>query len=101
MLVTHDPKRTSRTPRSPLASSSARHLLGSHNMQPEYQSASPPELRAMSLPIGVVGGGFTGGVFCVHLANISSVPLDIEVIEPREQVGFGLAYGSCGEEHRI
>jgi uncharacterized NAD(P)/FAD-binding protein YdhS len=55
----------------------------------------------MSLPIAVVGGGFTGAVFCVHLANVSSVPLDIEVIEPREQVGFGLAYGSCGEEHRI
>jgi uncharacterized NAD(P)/FAD-binding protein YdhS len=55
----------------------------------------------MSLPIGVVGGGFTGAVFCVHLANISNVPLDIDVIEPREQVGFGLAYGSCGEEHRI
>jgi uncharacterized NAD(P)/FAD-binding protein YdhS len=55
----------------------------------------------MSLPIGVVGGGFTGAVFCVHLANISTIPLDIEVIEPRRQVGFGLAYGSCGEEHRI
>jgi uncharacterized NAD(P)/FAD-binding protein YdhS len=55
----------------------------------------------MSLPIGVVGGGFTGAVFCVHLANTSNVPLDIEIIEPREQVGFGLAYGSCGEEHRI
>lgn len=55
----------------------------------------------MSLPIGVIGGGFTGAAFCVHLADLSSVPLDIEVIEPREQVGFGLAYGDCGEEHRI
>jgi uncharacterized NAD(P)/FAD-binding protein YdhS len=55
----------------------------------------------MSLPIGVIGGGFTGAAFCVHLANASCVPLDVEVIEPREQVGFGLAYGSCGEEHRI
>lgn len=55
----------------------------------------------MSLPIAVVGGGFTGAVFCVHLANVSTIPLDIEVIEPREQIGFGLAYGDCGEEHRI
>jgi uncharacterized NAD(P)/FAD-binding protein YdhS len=55
----------------------------------------------MSLPIGVVGGGFTGAVFCVHLANVSPIPLDIQVIEPREQVGFGLAYGACGKEHRI
>jgi uncharacterized NAD(P)/FAD-binding protein YdhS len=55
----------------------------------------------MSLPIGVIGGGFTGAAFCVHLANLSPVPLEIEVVEPREQVGFGLAYGSCGEEHRI
>jgi uncharacterized NAD(P)/FAD-binding protein YdhS len=55
----------------------------------------------MSLSIAVVGGGFTGAVFCVHLANVSPIPLDIQVIEPRERVGFGLAYGACGEEHRI
>ena len=39
--------------------------------------------------------------FSVHLADASPVPLDIEVMEPREQVGFGLAYGACGGEHRI
>ncbi|MFC5069926.1 FAD/NAD(P)-binding protein [Flaviflagellibacter deserti] len=55
----------------------------------------------MNVRIGIVGGGFTGAVFAVHLANASSVPLDIEIIEPREKVGAGLAYGSASAEHRI
>ncbi len=55
----------------------------------------------MSIRIGIVGGGFTGAVFAVHLANASSAPLDIEIIEPREKVGAGLAYGSASAEHRI
>ncbi|MDX6804689.1 FAD/NAD(P)-binding protein [Terrihabitans sp. PJ23] len=51
--------------------------------------------------IGVVGGGFTGAAFAVHLARLAPSPVSIEIIEPREQLGAGLAYGSCGPEHRI
>ncbi|HEY9215330.1 MAG TPA: FAD/NAD(P)-binding protein, partial [Ancylobacter sp.] len=51
--------------------------------------------------IGIIGGGFTGAVFAVHLARAATTALDIEIIEPRETVGAGLAYGSCEPEHRI
>jgi uncharacterized NAD(P)/FAD-binding protein YdhS len=51
--------------------------------------------------IGVIGGGFTGAIFAVHLARAASIPLKIDIIEPRDSVGAGLAYGSCGPEHRI
>jgi len=51
--------------------------------------------------IGIIGGGFTGAVFAVHLARAAQTALDIEIIEPREALGAGLAYGSCEPEHRI
>jgi len=51
--------------------------------------------------IGIIGGGFTGAVFAVHLARAATNPLDIEIIEPREKLGAGLAYGSCEPEHRV
>lgn len=57
---------------------------------------TPPRPR-----IGIIGGGFTGAVFAVHLARAAGIALDIEIIEPRETLGAGLAYGSCEPEHRI
>lgn len=56
---------------------------------------------AHPLRIGIIGGGFTGAVFAVHLARAATAALDIEIIEPREKPGAGLAYGSCEPEHRI
>jgi uncharacterized NAD(P)/FAD-binding protein YdhS len=51
--------------------------------------------------IGIIGGGFSGASAAVHLARLSPVPLAIDIIEPRSDVGAGLAYGSCGAEHRL
>ena len=51
--------------------------------------------------IGIIGGGFTGAVFAVHLAKTSPLALTMDIIDPRERVGAGLAYGSCEAEHRI
>ena len=55
----------------------------------------------MSPRIGIIGGGFTGATFAVHLANSAKASLNIDVIEPSAEVGRGLAYGSCRPEHRI
>jgi uncharacterized NAD(P)/FAD-binding protein YdhS len=60
-----------------------------------------PEQPNSGRRLGVVGGGFSGAAFAVHLARIAPTPLTIEIIEPRGQLGAGLAYGSCGPEHRI
>jgi uncharacterized NAD(P)/FAD-binding protein YdhS len=51
--------------------------------------------------IGIIGGGFTGAIFAVHLARTARAPLEIDIVEPRDSLGAGLAYGSCGSEHRI
>ncbi len=51
--------------------------------------------------IAVIGGGYTGTAFAVHLSRLSPVPLDIAVVEPRRQVGGGLAYSTDNPDHRL
>ena len=51
--------------------------------------------------IAIVGGGFTGATLAVHLARAAAGSLAIDIFEPRDSIGAGVAYGSCGPEHRI
>src|SRR5206468_8079227 len=46
----------------------------------------------MSVPIVIVGGGFTGAAAAVQLARASATPLDISIVEPRAELGRGVAY---------
>lgn len=50
--------------------------------------------------IVVIGGGFSGAAFAVHLA-LATPCADIEVIEPRAMAGGGLAYSTADLVHRI
>jgi uncharacterized NAD(P)/FAD-binding protein YdhS len=49
----------------------------------------------------IVGGGFSGAMFAVHLLRAARTPPELLVIEPRTALGAGLAYGSAAPEHRI
>lgn len=49
----------------------------------------------------VIGGGFTGAAVAVVLSRRSQKPLDIAVIEPRAEVGRGVAFSSADCDHRI
>lgn len=60
-----------------------------------------PTTGAPRRRICIIGGGFTGAMFAVHLARAARLPLDIDIWEPRPTLGAGLAYGSCRPEHRI
>lgn len=59
-------------------------------------SAPPNPLR-----IAIVGGGFTGAVLAIHAIRASAGPLDIVVLEPRAELGRGVAYGTVNRNHRI
>ncbi|TWI35781.1 FAD/NAD(P)-binding protein [Paracoccus sulfuroxidans] len=50
--------------------------------------------------IVIVGGGFTGGSLAWQLARMQ-VPATIIVIEPREELGRGLAYSTQDPAHRL
>lgn len=50
--------------------------------------------------IVVVGGGFSGSLFAIKLA--ASDPFaEVTLIEPRRDVGLGLAYGACDAIHLL
>jgi uncharacterized NAD(P)/FAD-binding protein YdhS len=49
----------------------------------------------------VIGGGFTGAAVAIGLSRRAQTPLDIAVIEPRADVGRGVAYSATDRDHRI
>nr|WP_314420471.1 FAD/NAD(P)-binding protein [uncultured Erwinia sp.] len=51
--------------------------------------------------IVIVGGGFSGTALAVHLARGGPAGLRVTVIEPRDGVAQGVAYGSRDPAHRI
>lgn len=55
----------------------------------------------MRLRLIVIGGGFTGAAFIIHAIRALRGPLDFEVIEPRGEIGRGIAYSTADPLHRI
>jgi uncharacterized NAD(P)/FAD-binding protein YdhS len=51
--------------------------------------------------IAIVGGGYAGTVLALHLARRAPAGTEIAIIEPRTELGSGLAYETPAEEHRI
>ena len=51
--------------------------------------------------VAIVGGGFTGAVFAIHLLRMAERPLDIAIVEPRGRSGGGVAYDTADPDHRL
>lgn len=62
----------------------------------DYPSSPSPGMR-----VAVIGGGLCGAFFAAQLAEYSTAPLSIAVIEPREKLGGGVAYSSADPAHRV
>lgn len=51
--------------------------------------------------LAIVGGGFTGAIVAIHALRAARSPLRIDIIEPRDDLGLGLAYSTTHAEHRL
>ena len=51
--------------------------------------------------IAIVGGGYTGAAFAIHLSRAARRPLDIAIVEPRGTLGAGLAHSADDPDHRL
>ena len=51
--------------------------------------------------IVIIGGGFTGTALAIHLARLGDERLKVTVVEPRAQLGQGVAYSTTDPAHRI
>ena len=55
----------------------------------------------MARHIIIVGGGAAGTLTAIHLARDAHTATDVTVIEPRAQLGEGVAYGTADELHLL
>lgn len=51
--------------------------------------------------VAIIGGGFTGTAVAIRLCENAPVKLRIEIVEPRQELGGGLAYGGNDPDHRV
>lgn len=51
--------------------------------------------------VAVIGGGFSGAAFALHLVQRHHSGARVVVFEPRPRLGTGLAYGADDPSHRI
>ena len=51
--------------------------------------------------VAVVGGGFTGAAFAIHLSRMAERRLDIAIFDPRDRPGRGVAYDTADPDHRL
>jgi uncharacterized NAD(P)/FAD-binding protein YdhS len=60
-----------------------------------------PSGTADACSIAVVGGGATGALMTAHLLKGAGDAVRVTLIEPRAQLGRGLAYATENESHRL
>jgi uncharacterized NAD(P)/FAD-binding protein YdhS len=51
--------------------------------------------------VSIVGGGFTGASVAIQLLRATRAPLAVRILDPREQLGGGLAFASTHRDHRL
>ncbi len=51
--------------------------------------------------LAIIGGGFTGAAFAIHVLKSASRPVAIDIVEPAPNLGRGAAYGTDDAVHRI
>jgi uncharacterized NAD(P)/FAD-binding protein YdhS len=51
--------------------------------------------------VAIIGGGYTGATLALHLVRLAPADIRIVIVEPRAELGSGLAYETLAEEHRI
>jgi len=55
----------------------------------------------MASRVVIVGGGFSGAAAAVQIVRRSAEAVAVTVVEPREEVGRGLAYSATDPDHRL
>jgi uncharacterized NAD(P)/FAD-binding protein YdhS len=68
---------------------------------PAMQKTAPETGLSEAYDVVVIGGGFSGASFLLHLVRHLGGRGSIAIIEPREDLGRGVAYSTSDPAHRI
>jgi uncharacterized NAD(P)/FAD-binding protein YdhS len=60
-----------------------------------------PSRKADACSIAIVGGGASGALMAAHLLKCAGDAIRLTLIEPRAQIGRGLAYATENDSHRL
>src|SRR6202020_771593 len=60
-----------------------------------------PLRKADACSIAIVGGGASGALMTAHLLKCAGDAVRVTLIDPREQIGRGLAYATENDSHRL
>ena len=58
-------------------------------------------MPADSRSVVIIGGGYSGVACAVHLARAAREPLEITIVEPRPELGRGIAHSAKDPDHRL
>ncbi|MBS7539539.1 FAD/NAD(P)-binding protein [Ancylobacter lacus] len=67
----------------------------------EHGAAPDSVTRQIETRVAIVGGGFSGAAVAWHLLRQRPDLAQIVIVEPREELGRGLAYSAADPAHRI
>jgi uncharacterized NAD(P)/FAD-binding protein YdhS len=76
-------------------------LFSKHEVRRAMSASLALSKRASARSIAVVGGGASGALIAAHLLRRADDDVHLTLIEPRAQIGRGLAYATENESHRL
>lgn len=59
------------------------------------------QARPTTVPVAIIGGGFSGAAVAWHLLRLRPALARVVIIEPRAELGRGMAYSAADPSHRI
>lgn len=77
------------------------HAPGTDALRPAGDAGRGRDTPSIETRVAIIGGGFSGATVAWHLLRQRPDLAEIVIVEPRADIGRGLAYSAADPQHRI
>lgn len=77
------------------------HAPGADALRPAGDAGRGHDTPSIETRVAIIGGGFSGAAVAWHLLRQRPDLAEIVIVEPRAEIGRGLAYSAADPQHRI
>lgn len=77
------------------------HAPGADALRPAGDAGRGRDTPSIETRVAIIGGGFSGATVAWHLLRQRTDLAEIVIVEPRDEIGRGLAYSATDPQHRI